>query len=465
MNRSILAVMLVPVLALAACKSRNDVVATYDGGRITRGEFHDWMEMKRLSTETILKSPKHQKNKLEMMALERFAVEEAVKEGFDKNAEFIAFADMAAESQLMELLYNREIKEKTVFREPAVRVSQIFIRIKDYKIAGGKRQKLNEAELKHESDIAVSRAREIIAKLGKKEKFEDLAKQFSDDFSKKNGGDIGFIVAEMMPPEFSKTAFALKEKEYTREPVVMAGGVYILKITDREDLSTKNIDKIVKDKMQAARLKNRFFAKASRDYLDKLAAAGDVERSLEKSVGGRKSDVIFRIGERAFTVEDLDRRVALYTGRRAHGMANVPVTADLRKNVAENYFKLELLRRTALQKGLDRDPEYMKKTSQRRDSILAREYIKHKGSSVSAITEQAMREEYDTNREERYYSIVDRGGKKEKVVEPYQKVRDRIKRVLESRGQSEVVRKWREELLGGRHFTIVESKLEGDSDR
>ncbi len=44
-----------------------------------------------------------------------------------------------------------------------------------------------------------------------------------------------------------------------------------------------------------------------------------------------------------------------------------------------------------------------------------------------------MREEYDTNREERYYSIVDRGGKKEKVVEPYQKVRDRIKRVLESR--------------------------------
>ncbi len=38
----------------------------------------------------------------------------------------------------------------------------------------------------------------------------------------------------------------------------MAGGVYILKITDREDLSTKNIDKIVKDKMQAARLRTGF---------------------------------------------------------------------------------------------------------------------------------------------------------------------------------------------------------------
>ncbi len=465
MNRSILAVMLVPVLAFAACKSKNDIVARYDGGRITRGEFHDWMDMKRLSRETILKSPRHQKNKLEMMALERFAVEEAVKEGFDKNSEFLAFAEMAAESQLMELLYNREIKEKAVFKEPAVRVRQIFIRTKDYKIAGGKRQKLNEVEVKRESDIAVSRAREIIAKLGKGEKFEDLARRYSDDFSKKNGGDIGFIVAEMMPPEFSGAAFALKEKQYTREPVVTGGGVYVLQVTDREDLSTKNIDKIVKDKMQATRLKNRFFAKASREYLDALAAAGDVERHLEKAVGGRPSDTLFKVGEKVVTVEDLDRRIASYTGRHTRGGAGVPVSADLRKNVAENYFKLELLRRTALLKGLDKDPEFMKRTAQRRDSILAREYIKHKGSAVAPVTEREMLEEYDTNKLERYYSIADRGGNREKVVEPYPKVRERIKRVLESRGQSEAVRKWKEQLLGSHNFTIIESELEGDKDK
>lgn len=465
MNRSILAVMLVPVLAIAACKSKNDVVATYDGGRITRGEFYDWMDIKRLSRDTILKSPKHQKNKLEMMALERFAVEEAAKEGFDKNKEFIAFADMAAESQLMELLYNREIKEKTVLKEPAVRVRQIFIRIKDYKIEKGKRQKLSATELKRESDIAVTRAGEIIAKLGKKEKFEDLARQYSDDFSKKNGGDIGFIVAEMMPPEFSKAAFSLKEKEYTREPVFAGGGVFILQVVDRENLSAKNIDKIVKDKTQAARLKNRFYAKASREYLDALAAAGDVERHLEKSVAGRPSDIIFKVGDRLFTVADLDQRVALYTGRHAHGVAGVPVAADLRRNVAENYFKLELLKRTALQKGLHKDPEYMEKASRRKDSILAREYIKKKGSAVVPVTEREMRSEYDANRETRYYSVVDRGGKREKVVEPYQKVRERIKRVLESRSQSEAVRKWKEELLGSRHFAIIESKLEGDKGK
>ena len=247
MNRSILAVVLVPALALAACKSKNDIVATYDGGKITRGEFYDWMDMKRLSRDAILKSPRQQKNKLEMMAFERFAVEEAIKEGFDKNSDYLAFADMAAESQLMEMLYNREIKEKTAFREPAVRVSQIFIRTKDYKISGGKRERLSEPEMKKESEVAIARAGEIIARLAKGAKFEDLARQYSDDFSKKNGGDIGYIVAEMMPPEFTAAAFALGKGEYTKKPVVTPAGVYVLKVTEKKELKSNNIDKIVKE--------------------------------------------------------------------------------------------------------------------------------------------------------------------------------------------------------------------------
>jgi len=464
MNRSILAVMLVPVLALAACKSKNDVVATYDGGRITRGEFYDWMDMKRLSRDAILKSPRQQKNKLELMAFERFAVEEAVKEGFDKNSEYLAFADMAAESQLMELLYNREIKEKTAFKEPAARVSQIFIRTKDYKITGGKRERLSEQELKKESEVAFARAGEIITRLAKGEKFEDLARQYSDDFSKKNGGDIGYIVAEMMPPEYTAAAFALEKGQYTKTPVVTPAGVYVLKVTDKKELRSNNIDKIVKDKMQAARLKNRFYSRASREYLDALAASPDVERNLEKAAGGKPAEVLFRLGDRVVTVADLDRRISLYTGRRPHGPA-VPDNADFRKNVAEHFFKSELLKRHAISKGLDKDPEYVKKSTQRRDSILAREYIRHKGAVVGPVTEREMIEEYEAHKNERYYTMTDRGGRKEKVVEPYQRVRERIRKVLESRKQSDAVRAWREGVLASRHFTVVDSELEGDGEK
>lgn len=464
MNRTILAATLVPVLALAACKSKNDVVATYDGGKILRGELREWMEMKRLSPEAVLKSPRQQKNKLEMMAFERFAVEEAAKEGFDKNEKFLAFNEMASESQLMEMLYDREIKKKTAFREPAVRVSQIFIRTKDYKIAGGKREKLSEVELRRESEIATARADEIIAKLGRGMKFDELARQYSDDFSKKNGGDIGYIVADMMPQEFTSAVFSLSKGEYTRRPVVSPAGVYVLKVTGKKELKPNNIDKIVKDKTQASRLKNRLYSKASRDYLDALAASSDVERNLEKAVGGKPSEVLFRVGDRTVTVSDLDRRISLYTGLHARGHA-APANDDLRKNVAENYFKLELLRRDAIGKGLDRDPEYLRKSALRRDSILAREYIKHKGAAVSPVAEREMIEEYEAHKNERYYRMTDKGGKREKVIEPYQRVRERIRKVLESGRQSDSIRAWREELLAARHFRVIESKLEGGPDK
>jgi len=216
--------------------------------------------------------------------------------------------------------------------------------------------------------------------------------------------------------------------------------------------------------MQATRLKNRFYSRASREYLDALASSSDVERHLEKAAGGKPAEVLFRLGDRVVTVADLDRRISLYTGRRPHGTA-VPSNAEFRKNVAENFFKTELLRRDAIRKGLDKDPEYIRKSAQRRDSILAREYVRHKGAVASPVTEREMIEEYEAHKNERYYRMADKGGRKEKVVEPYHKVRERIRKVLESRKQSDAVRVWREGLLAARHFAVVESKLEGEREK
>jgi hypothetical protein len=44
-------------------------------------------------------------------------------------------------------------------------------------------------------------------------------------------------------------------------------------------------------------------------------------------------------------------------------------------------------------------------------------------------------------------------------------VRERIRKVLESRKQSDAVRVWREGLLAARHFAVVESKLEGEREK
>ena len=76
-------------------------------------------------------------------------------------------------------------------------------------------------------------AKQIIERLNKGEKFEDLAKQYSLDGSKEYGGDLGYFSAGEMVPEFSKAAFALQPGELS-PPVKTDFGWHVIKLEDRK---------------------------------------------------------------------------------------------------------------------------------------------------------------------------------------------------------------------------------------
>ena len=104
---------------------------------------------------------------------------------------------------------------------------------------------------------AYNKAKEVIEKLDKGEDFAALAKEYSKDSSKTNGGDIGYFNDGDNEENFFKAAKKLKVGEYTKEPVETKYGYHIIKLTDqkkKEELSKvkdKIVEKLANEKIEA----------------------------------------------------------------------------------------------------------------------------------------------------------------------------------------------------------------------
>ncbi len=124
-------------------------------------------------------------------------------------------------------------KENTdKFASPAeVRASHILVRI--------------PPESKPEVVVEKQKAAQAIAERVKKgEDFAKLAKELSEDPSaKENSGDLNFFAKEQMVPEFSEAAFKMKKDEIS-EPVRSQFGYHVIKVTDRHDAGTLELEKV-----------------------------------------------------------------------------------------------------------------------------------------------------------------------------------------------------------------------------
>lgn len=103
-----------------------------------------------------------------------------------------------------------------------------------------------EVKAKHILVDTADLANEIIAKLNKKSaKFDDLAKEYSKDQA-----DLGYFTAEMMVPEFSDAAFAMKKGTYSQKPVKTEFGYHVIFVEDVRDskpLSFAEVEEQIKN--------------------------------------------------------------------------------------------------------------------------------------------------------------------------------------------------------------------------
>ncbi len=142
-------------------------------------------------------------------------------------------------------------------------------------------KKLTETERLRARHILVATEKEatdILAKIKKGSKFEDLAKQYSLDGSKDYGGDLGYFTQPEMVPEFSKAAFSL-EKGQMSKPVKTDFGWHVIRVEDRKMGVAQPYDQ-VKGAIRNVLVRKKVQAKLSE--LRKIAKVEVIDEDLKK---------------------------------------------------------------------------------------------------------------------------------------------------------------------------------------
>lgn len=149
--------------------------------------------------------------------------QEATRINYLRNKAVEDYVDSTIKDKEIEKYYKDEVK-------PDREVSHIQI-IPDVK------DSMTDDEKKTAKEEALNEAKSIIAKLKKGEKFEDLAKEYSDDdATKENGGSLGKINKGTYGSDaFDKEVYDLKVGSYSNTPIETTKGYEIVYVTSEKD--------------------------------------------------------------------------------------------------------------------------------------------------------------------------------------------------------------------------------------
>ncbi len=459
-NLSIIAISL--VVTITACKGDNDVLVSFKGGNITRGEFRDWMKSRNLSPKSILKKKSNQKIKLKQFAIDRIAFIEAEKSGFTKSKDLEELMTLV-KNNFLAGFFVKKIRSSMEFKEEAFKLKVIKLTIKNYRIENKKRVILSKNEIEKEFKNAGEKAKIIMTELDRKKSFSELAKKYSDDFSKQNGGELGYLVQGMREPEVLNAAKSLKPGEYTKKPVKLKNSLYIVKLEDKKEITDKNISSVILEKKKAEGLKRRLQMNAAKSLEQNLMKAPDVKDMIETSSFKNPEEILYSVGKKTFKVSDLNRILDFSKKRRAESGRKMKDPDIKRKqHLVKRIMRQDLLVREALKRGIDNIPEYKLNWKFIKEYTLAGEYKNSITSKGTSVSDDEIKREYEKNKKRAYTKKSKLGKKMAAKIQPFNDVKERIQFTLLHRKRSQKRSIWERDLLKKYEMKINTSKLEGE---
>ncbi len=244
----------------------SEILATVNGEKITRGEVEHRMEqVASMNPEAAKKMDEKQRQALMRQILDRLIeqrliLQEAVRQGIQVSDEEAGRMlknlrrQFSSDEEMEELLKKgktsiaerkKDDREFMMTRKLEAKMTeQIEISENDIENYWESARPFLIRDMVKARHILVKtqeEAEEIRKKLQKGEKFEDLAKQYSQDPSKERGGDLGWFSKEMMVKEFGEAAFSLKVGEIS-PPVKTQFGYHIILVEGKKGKDEQTLE-------------------------------------------------------------------------------------------------------------------------------------------------------------------------------------------------------------------------------
>ncbi len=178
--------------------------------------------------------------KEEVIAREIF-MQEAQKRGLDASDDYKVQIELARQTILIRALF-ADYEAKNPITDADVKAEYDKFAAAN----GGK-----EYHARHILVETEAQANDVLAKLKKGGKFEDLAKKISKDpGSGANGGDLDWAAPGNFVKEFSDAMVALKKGETTAAPVKSQFGYHIIRLDDVREAQLPKIEEVKPQIMQ-----------------------------------------------------------------------------------------------------------------------------------------------------------------------------------------------------------------------
>jgi len=197
----------------------------------------------------------------DMISLEMLA-QEAKKKGLDNDPEVIQQTELAKQSVLVSAFVQDYTKNHQISDD---QLKQEYDKLK----ANLGKSEYNVSHILVETE---DEAKAIIAQLGKKGKFDKIAKAKSKDAgSAERGGSLGWAVPSNFVPPFANAVLSLKKGTYTKEPVKSQFGWHIIKLDDVRDLKVPSFEEL------KPQIQQRLQQQSIQEYIADLRSKAKIE--------------------------------------------------------------------------------------------------------------------------------------------------------------------------------------------